>query len=395
MRVRYTFRISIAALLVAVGLFVTACGSSSSSSSSSTSGGSSTPSGEGEGSGGGEAAASSGPVAASEALVAKYEKEQPPIDIPPMAAKPPTGIEFAAETCALPVCKEAFEEGIKESTKELGWKAKFYNVSLTPEGILNGFDTMLASKPDAIGVVGILPVSAMKAQLAKAKAAGIPVIILAPQGPSGHGPAASGPPEAVVVPAAVAFTSGELMGAKVVADAGEGAHAVYVFDPTNENSPPTGEAFAKPIEEAGGTVETLDVPLEGVGSKAPGEIVSYLQAHPETTYVGMFLNDYAVGLKPALEAAGLGDVKVVSRAPSPANMSEIAEGKQWASVGEETKAAGWRATDAVARILAGEEFEKEPNGWHQIFTEANATPDTAPQTPGLPEAFLKAWKVNG
>ena len=38
---------------------------------------------------------------------------------------------------------------------------------------------------------------------------------------------------------------------------------------------------------------------------------------------------------------------------------------------------------------------KKPDGWHQILTKDNATPDRAPETPGVPDAFLTAWGLKG
>jgi ABC-type sugar transport system substrate-binding protein len=187
------------------------------------------------------------------------------------------------------------------------------------------------------------------------------------------------------------------MGAAVVADAGTGAKAVVVNDPTFSYWTTTAKKFSDRVEAAGGSVDTLKVAAAGIGKTIPGAIVSYLQRHPDTRYVALAVNDFSVGLAPALKSAGLSSkVKVVSRAPSAANMTDIAEGDQWLSVADENTAAGWRITDALARILVGDKLAtccEKPDGWHHIITKDNATRNAVPTTPGVPDAFMTAWGV--
>ena len=94
--------------------------------------------------------------------------------------------------------------------------------------------------------------------------------------------------------------------------------------------------------------------------------------------------DLATGVPQALKAAGLADqVRIVSRAPQPTNLENIKAGTEFASVGEENAAAGYRAVDMLARKLAGgKPLDNNPVGWHQIFTKKNVRRDRQGSRPG-------------
>jgi ribose transport system substrate-binding protein len=296
-------------------------------------------------------------------------------------------------SCTIPVCQQEVE-GAQKGAEELGWKVSVKTSELTPEGYLKSWERILKEKPEAIAYVGVLPNEAIQKQLDQVKAEGIPTVIYAPNGEEIEG---AGPPSAAITGEPVFRTDGKLMGETVVADAGGPTTAVYVVDPTFAPWITTEEAFKEAVEAGGGSVEQLKVSQTEIGKGVPSAVASYLRAHPDVEYVALAVNDFGIGLSAALKGAGIAEgVKVISRAPSAANMTEIANGEQWASVADENVAAGWRITDALARIFNEESLEPccvEPDGWHQIFTQENATPETLPQTPGIPDSFLSAWHV--
>jgi ribose transport system substrate-binding protein len=381
--------LALTALSLAVAL--TACGSSGSNSSTGASSeGASSEAGSPETV---SSEAGSSAVAKAQANVKKFSATQPPIEVPALSKKPPAGVRFAIMSCTIPVCQQEVE-GAQEGAEDLGWKVSVKTSELTPEGYLKAWEQILKEKPEAIAYVGVLPNEAIKKQLAQVKAEGIPTVIYAPNGEEIEG---SGPPSAAITGEPVFRTDGQLMGEAVVADADGPANAVYVVDPTFAPWVTTEETFDEAVEGAGGTVEQLKVSETEIGKGVPSAIASYLRAHPDVEYVALAVNDFGIGLSAALKGAGIAEkVKVISRAPSAANMTEIANGEQWASVADENVAAGWRITDALARIFNEESLEPccvEPDGWHQIFTKENATPEALPQTPGVPDSFLSAWHV--
>jgi ribose transport system substrate-binding protein len=367
---------------VAAGLLMSACGSADPNSGATGAQPAATTT-----------AAASGAVAEARSQVAKFTARQPAIKLPALSKQPPKGVTMALMGCPLPTCKIE-TDGAAAAAKALGWNVKNYTTPLTPEGYLQTWKQILADKPDAIAYLGLLPQAAIKAQLAAATKSRIPTVVYAANGGVATG---SGAPQASYTDDPVFKTDGDLMAAAVVADGGTGAKAVVVSDPTFSFWTTTSDAFKARVQQAGGSVSELKVAAAGIGKTIPGAIVSYLERHPDTRYVVLAVNDFAVGLAPALKSAGLaGKVKVISRAPSPASMSDIASGAQWASVADENTAAGWRITDGLARLLVGDDLSAccvKPDGWHQIIMKSNVTAGSIPKTPGVPQAFLSAWGV--
>jgi ABC-type sugar transport system substrate-binding protein len=125
--------------------------------------------------------------------------------------------------------------------------------------------------------------------------------------------------------------------------------------------------------------------------------VSFVQRHPEIKYLAFALNDFTVGVPEALKAAGVAaKVKIVSRAPQLPNLKAIADGDQYAAVADEDVAGGLRGLDGLARALVGDPLDpccRFPDGWHQIYRKNTVDPSKPSATPGVPDSFLKAWRI--
>jgi ABC-type sugar transport system substrate-binding protein len=336
-------------------------------------------------------------VKAAQDEVAKYSAPQPPIEIPELPSKPPSGKTFTMASCILPVCQTQVKAA-QEATKLLGWKMTFLQEPYTPEGYKNVYKQIQQSPPDLLATQPILPDSFIKDELAWITEKKIPLVEVAPIDPP------KPPVQAVVNGAPVMSQSGRLMGAIVVADAKGPAKSVFLWDPKSISWIPARDQFTKVVEGAGGSVDILKVSKTEIGKAVPNQVVSYLQAHPDVRYVALGLGDLGAGVPQALKAAGLSDkVKVLSRAPTSATLQEIANGEQFATVAEEIGSSGWRLVDQLVRVEMGVPLSGDlanPAGWHQIFTKANITKDTlstepAKLTPGVPDAFVKAWHVSG
>jgi hypothetical protein len=282
------------------------------------------------------------------------------------------------------------------SAEKLGWKVKYLTFDLTPESYKATIDQVVQDPPDLLAINALLPDSAIASQLAALQKAGTQIIETVPAGAE---PKPEGPVEGVVASDPQFGQSGELMGSAVVADAGGPAKTVFVLDPALAGSlHAVTEGFTKVVTGAGGSVDQLKVNTAETGKAMPGQIVSYLQAHPDTKYLALALADYAAGVPQALKSAGLSDkVKIISRAPQASTMADIKSGAQWASVGEENTAAGWRANDLLARLAANVDPGDLRNaaGWHQIFIADNTKDtSTAPQATDFEAVFEKAWHLN-
>jgi ribose transport system substrate-binding protein len=367
-----------AALLV--GASLAACGSSANDSSATAA----------------ATTAQSPAVKAARDAITKYSGAQPAITVPPIRKPVPSGRTVAIVTCPLPVCKTE-TDAAANAARKIGWKVRNYVNPLTPEGYVALWNSLLQTPPDAIAYVGVLPNSIIAKQLERVQRLKIPAVGIAP---AGDKPDPSGPMKAAYASAPQFRLSGQLMGNAVVADAGSGPKTVFVWDKNiGLTWGPIKDGFTQVVTGAGGSVDVLNVPNTEIGKSAPAQIVSYVQAHPDVKYVALALNDYAIGLAQALAAANLAaKVKVVSRAPQAANLKDVRTGGQFATVGEENDAGGWRAIDGLIRLMVGADMSccTEPTGWHQLLTKSNVTEtSTPPVTPGSPDAFLKAWGISG
>lgn len=373
-------------------LVLAACGSSSGGSAAGSSGhASGTPSGTAGANSGGSTSTNPAVQAAKHA-VADLSAVQTPIEVPALTKPAPKHVRLSVLTCVVPVCKTGTDAAIT-AAKKLGWTVTEVQTQITPADYSSGWTTVMQQKPDAILFVPTFPSEVAAQQIAEAKRLKIALIAVSYNAPtlqaSGADYAVTGAPELA--------KSGELMGDVIVADAGGPTDVLFVWDPTLSNTlTPVKNALTDVATKAGARVQVLKVSLSGIGQTIPGEVVNYLQRHPEIKYIVMSLADFDSGVPQALSAVGLnGKVKIVSRAPQPGDLAQVKSGAQFATVAEEVSASGYRAVDDVIRLLSGgAPVERDPVGWHQILFKDNITQtQTTPVTPGVPDVFYKAWQV--
>lgn len=334
-------------------------------------------------------AASGDVVAAAQEQVDQYSESQADIEIEPLKARPEPGQTIAIVTCPYPTCKIT-TDAAQEAAETLGWQVRTYVSDITPEAFQSSFNRILQAPPDLLLYLGVLPNSIIEDQLATVKELGIPTVTVA----------TSDPPDdtvrAVIQGPPVLSKSGELMGDAITADSGGGAKVLFVWDPNSARVfQPVKDAFEERVLAGNGSVDVLVVSAMETGKAVPSQVVSYLQANPDVEYVAFDTADFIAGVPPAMEAAGLEDVKILSRLPIGANVENLQNGDEWLEVAEELDAAGYRTIDTLARILEGSDFEERPVGWHQILTQDNVDGLSGdPVTPGFPQAFLDAWHVS-
>jgi ribose transport system substrate-binding protein len=371
-----------AAALLAAGVLA-ACGSTSSSSASRSSS-----------SGAGDGRTARPAVVRAKAEFVKFHAVQPPLAIPVLPKRPPSGLRLTLTTCPLPVCLAATNPAAA-AAKLLGWKVRTIQAPYTPEGYQTAWNQALQQPTDLIAASAVVPNSFISKQLAVVAQRKTPLVMFVP--PAGDTPTSNGPLLAGVVGPPQFAQDGRLMADAVIADANTGPSTVWITDPAVVIFKPAQTAFTQTVTTAGGHVDELDVSLAGIGKTVPGQVVSYVQAHPNVKYLAFALDDLTIGVPQALKAAGAFDgVKIVSRAPQPANLAAIKAGDEWASVADDDASAGYRAIDQLARIVERVPLGdlRDPAGWGQILTKDNITETTAPPAPlGLPGAFLKAWHL--
>jgi hypothetical protein len=332
-------------------------------------------------------------VSAAKAQYAQFAKAQAPIQIPALPKKPPTGLTITIVTCPLPVCATE-TDAADTAAKLLGWKVTSLSTPLTPAGYQTTVNQIVAHPTQLVALTPLVPNSFVSKQLAALQAKKIPIVEMSTAG--NDEPSAAGPVIAAVAGSPQLGFSGQLMADAIVNDAGAGAQAVFVTDPSISVWGSVKAAFTKVITGAGGKVSVLDINSQNVGKQVPSQIVSYMQSHPSVKYIGFAVSDLDAGVPEALAAAGIKGVKIISRAPEALNLANIKAGTEWASVGEENSTGGYRAIDQLARTVEKVPLGnlRNPVGWHQVYIQSNVTETSAPPTtPGSPAAFLKAWHI--
>jgi hypothetical protein len=368
------------AALAGTALAVAACGSDGGDAGAARAGGSGSTAGAA--------------VQQADAAVKKFSAEQPPLSLPRLTKPIPKDVRLAVLTCAnVPSC-QAETDGAVAAAKRLGWSVKQYQTALTPDAYAQTWTSMLQGNPTAIIYSAIFPDANIAAALNTVRQRKISTVSISPHTADAP-PHGTGPAQATVAGPAMYRADGVLMGHVVNADARGPAKTVFVWDPNfGAVHGPVREGFTNTVKQAGGSVQTLDISIVNVGQSVPGEVVSYLQSHPDIKYLAFVVSDFDVGVAQALKGAGLsGKVKIVSRAPQAANLVAVRQGSELAEVADENVAGGWRSVDDMIRIISGTPVvEVDPVGWQQIFLKSTVTQTrTAPPTPGTPDSFLKAW----
>jgi ribose transport system substrate-binding protein len=313
------------------------------------------------------------------------------LNVAPIGATIPTGKTVTYMTCQVPVCSEV-GRGISAAAKVLGWSVREVPNNGTPAGYRESWQQIAQTPGDGV-VVGypVLPYPDVEKEMDRA---GVPVVSSTSPSPVG------GHLIAVVAGSKGKEIEGATMANWVIQDASKPVKSVFVYDPaiTSLASALPGYRDAMKKNCPSCKVEVLEVSVQKIGPALAQQVVSYLQSNPDVKYVAFGLGDLATGAPAAIKAAGLsGQVRVVVRAVSPANLVDIRNGGITAGVTSELYEAGWRAVDLLARKLSGSDLgDVYPMGLNRLITKANLPNDiTVPYSvPGYQDSFKKAWGVS-
>jgi len=266
----------------------------------------------------------------------------------PLSKAPPKGKKVIFLQCELPACAR-YVDGAKQASDALGWKTDFQvfkNTAPAP-----ALEQAVAKKPDYIFISGI-PVSVLKAPLAKAKKANIPVISAAdPDEPS---------PDAFALQVGGTLVpDAENIAKWIVADSGGKANVVGVTIPQFPVLNGETDFFKNELPKmcSGCKYDQLDVTVEEVGAGSiPQKLTGYLQSHPDVNYVFFTFSDLGKGIGKALERSGLRDkVKLTGCCGDSAIAKEIAAGDTDAWTIAPNEYSAMAAYDGMARHAIGED----------------------------------------
>lgn len=371
--------------VLALALALAACGGSSSSSSSSSS--ASTSEGESEG--------GTADVAAATEAITPYIGQPSAFPVTDPLAKLPKGATIAYMDCGTPICS-LFWELLDPAGKTMGVKLTRVKAGSAANTVSAAFDTVVAQKPDAV-IVTAINVELWKNQLKQLQEAEIPVVTTGITGTEPYGiksPQAAEPASEL---------EGGLMADYLTAEIGTNNSKVVIYDvPELPFAGVVAEAFttelAKVCPEC--TSRTVHIPVATIGNTAASQVVSDLQANPETEVAAFAINEVAIGLPAALQAAGI-KVKTLGNSPGPTELQYLKEGKETAALGVDLPVLIWTTLDQAAREIGGQELtgpEAEGIGDVQFLTKKDIVFDPSKGWTGYPdfgERFAKLWGVGG
>jgi ABC-type sugar transport system substrate-binding protein len=347
---------------------------------------------------GGSSGANSQGVQEAEAFVGKWSKTPTTIALDkPLAKAPPEGKTISHIRCPIEGC-EAIYTGLEEASKVLGWNVEPFNMDNTPEGVNQAFQSALERKPDGIVISGI-PAQVYQQHLDEAKAAGIPVVSLSTvdeaTGMDGNGLIAT------INQAKQTERFGELVGNWIAADDDGKGKDVAVFSVANfPTLTPFAETVKRVVGERCGDCEVAinNVQVTDVGRRMPSQVVSAIQQNPDIKYVALAFGQMSTGVRPALNAAGYKDIKLVGEGSYAANLEALRSGEEQMWAGLTSTLQGWYAMDAFARFFNDEPVAPTDDVVMptQILTKENVGTDKWFLGPkDSQQQFKDLWKVDG
>lgn len=335
-----------AAALVAIGALA-GCGSSSSDSS--TTSGAST---------GGAAAATAADSAVAPAVAQRVADAEKPLTTwpgPKTPVKVTPGKQVVVVTCGSQGigCVRA-AAGATEAGEKLGWKVRTVDGKSDPSVWNSAIQDAVAAKADGI-VLDAVPPALVQGALAKAKAAGIPLVSI-------FNPVPDDPGSVFDYVRPDHAKQGQLMADWVTVDSGGDANVLVVRAPEFPELLQRHEGFTKELTSACPKCKvagTVDMTLATMAQRLPQAVISALQRDPSIDYVVAPIDSAATFVSEGVRSAGkTGKVKVSGYEGDPDAVERVRnDDVQAATVADPPEWMGWQGMDALARAFAGQDPE--------------------------------------
>lgn len=378
-----TRRCAVGLLAVCAMFALAGCGSSSSSASASGSGSKST------------APAAAG-IAAAQKVIAPLLAVPSGIGVTEPLKSSPAGKTVDYIECGVPDCK-IIGDNIVAAMKQLGVKVNRVAAGNTPESFGRAFDQAVQDRPAGVMIAAIAK-SIYQKQLAQFAQLKIPVESWAVADRPGGGLSS------VLLGPDVYEQTGRQSADWLTVDSKGKAKILYLNVPIFDFATPLKTGFDEELKKncPGCTSTVLTIQATDIGKGVPGQVVSYLQQHPDTTYVYGPFGSALIGIPQAIQAAGLSsNVSLFSTAGAQPNFAAIKAGTQKADLSVSLNYLGWVVSDSMARLLTGESAATAVTDvklpWKQVITKKDVTWDvttapTWPFIPGFRQQFEALWK---
>jgi ribose transport system substrate-binding protein len=330
--------------------------------------------------------------------ITRLEKRPTTVNVTqPLDTAIPKGKTIAYIECGSPACV-VNGVALKQAVSAVGWKLTTINAGLTVQTIQSAWQQAVVDHPNAVITSGVSR-ALFNPELAKLKAAGIPVIDMTTADPPGNG-----------LTAVFGWGSQWTSQGNILADymlvnsGGKPLHELNVNVSAYANISMISDAVAKQLRAqcSSCTTATLNVPVTSIGTDLASRITSYLSSHPSINWVYVGFADMMTGLPAALSAAGLGNVKIVTIDRTTASEEYINQGQSLVmSAGFDVSEMMWRSVDFLLRLWTGKSTAQDTamNGlplW--VVTKANQPAGEAstgyyPFVVSYPAIYKKLWGV--
>ncbi|MER2133311.1 MAG: substrate-binding domain-containing protein [Arthrobacter sp.] len=265
--------------------------------------------------------------------------------------KRPQGATIAYLQCATPFCA-IFAQLLAPAAEELGAKLLVTKADSSANGLQRAAETIISQAPNAVIVAGTDP-AAIKNQLATLDEAGIPVLSNGAIGGADYGIDVSFNDTAAM------DIVGSVLAAWAVDTRGGSTNVVFYNIPELTFSQAVQDSFTTTITKLcpDCTVRVEDISVTSIGSTAPQEVVSDLQANPDTNLAVFASEEAATGLPAALRIAGLDEQVLLNGfGATPAQLEEISKGDLAGSMAVDVPVIMWTLIDAAARLITGQDL---------------------------------------
>jgi ribose transport system substrate-binding protein len=314
-----------------------------------------------------------------------FKAPGPPFDASAAAGKTVYAVPASS---SIPVVI-AIEEATKEAAESQGVNYVEVKNQGQPSEWNAGLQQAINAHADAIILDEIDP-ALVKNEMAKAEAAGIPVIsshewITGEKGPSNV---------AAIVPVPFLDLARLLSDWAIWKTDGKG-QVVIIGETLSPPSAPIVEEMKAQFAKYGPemTVEFTEVPFTEWSTKLQPATQTALNQYPETDYVLPIYDSMLEFVNPAIQASGKADsVKVAGGSGTPFVLEELEEGNPpfvEMTVAEDNTRSGWAVMDQVLRVLTGTPTTEGSAMAYQVVTKENA----AERFEGVDfkEDFSKLW----
>lgn len=349
-------------------------------------------------SGTGTTSASSGggsaDVTGAKAAVAPFIGRPSPFPVTERLVRRPEGATVAYMNGGSPVGALLWEF-LKPAAETMGVEAEQYKAGPGQNVTTDGFDSVVAARPDAV-FDGAIDPARWTSQLEQLRADGVKVV-------------------------GTAIDNGEryrlepVQGGRADMERNGRLLANYVVGHMN----PEADVVIYDVAELGFTrlisdtfvqemrticpdckVRVSHIPVATIGNTAPNTIVSDLQANQDTNVAVFASDEVQHGLPEALRKAGI-EIQTLGYAPDPVNLQYLKEGKETAVLATDLSLSVWTILDQVARELTGQRMtgpQAEGLNVVQFLTPDDVTFDVShgwTGYPDYPERFAELWGVGG